>query len=119
MATSVLSFESSLRPSALAARAFLYETVEDLWRTVKAGAQPALRQIALNRIAAANAAEVGASVARTVGVLAGGSSIFKTSSLQRHMRDADAIAHHFTVAPHVWEDAGRVFMGRTPNAPMF
>jgi alkylation response protein AidB-like acyl-CoA dehydrogenase len=101
------------------ARAFLHETVEDLWRTVMTGAQPTPRQIALNRVAALNAAEVGASVARKVGVLAGGSSIFKTSAFQRHARDADAIAHHFTVAPHVWEDAGRVFMGRTPNAPMF
>jgi hypothetical protein len=35
------------------------------------------------------------------------------------MRDAEAIAHHFTVAPYVWEDAGRVFMGRQPTAPMF
>jgi alkylation response protein AidB-like acyl-CoA dehydrogenase len=105
--------------SLAAARAFLHETIEDLWRTLKAGGQPSLRQIALNRIAAANATEVGASVTRTAGVLAGGSAILETSSLQRHMRDADAIAHHFTVAPHVWEDAGRVFMGRTPGAPMF
>ena len=103
-----------------AARAFFYETVADLWRTVRDGGQPTPRQIALNRIAAANATEVGARVTRAANILAGGSSIYtKSSSLQRHMRDADAIAHHFTVAPYVWEDAGRVFMGRTPSAPMF
>jgi indole-3-acetate monooxygenase len=58
-------------------------------------------------------------VTRTAHVLAGGSSIYSSSSLQRHMRDAEAITHHFTVAPHVWEDAGRVFLGRQPTAPLF
>jgi alkylation response protein AidB-like acyl-CoA dehydrogenase len=102
-----------------AARAFFYEMVGELWRTVRDGGQPSPRQIALNRIAAANATEVGASVTRAANLLAGGGSIYARSSLQRHMRDADAIAHHFTVAPYVWEDAGRVFMGRQPTAPMF
>jgi indole-3-acetate monooxygenase len=102
-----------------AARAFLYATVEDLWQTARAGDQPTARQLALNRIAALNAAETGASVARTASVLAGGSSIYAASPLQRHMRDADAVTHHFTVSPHVWEDAGRVFLGRQPTAPIF
>jgi alkylation response protein AidB-like acyl-CoA dehydrogenase len=102
-----------------AARAFLYETLEDLWQTVCAGGVPTARQLAANRIAALNAAETGASVARVANVLAGGSSIYTASSLQRHMRDAEAITHHFTLAPHVWEDAGRVFLGRSPTAPIF
>jgi alkylation response protein AidB-like acyl-CoA dehydrogenase len=101
------------------ARAFLHAAVDALWRALGAGQQPTPRQIALARIAAVQATEVGASVTRSAGVLAGGGAIFKSSVLQRHMRDADAIAHHFSVAPHVWEDAGRVFMGRTPTAPMF
>ena len=105
--------------SLAAARSFLYETVEDLWETVGAGDEPTARQLALNRIAALNAAETGAAVTRTAGVLAGGSSIYAASSLQRHMRDADAVLHHFTVAPHVWEDAGRIFLGRKPTAPVF
>ena len=102
-----------------AARAFLYESVDDLWRTAQAGRQPTQRQLAQNRIAALHAAETGAAVARTAHLHAGGSSIYTSSSLQRHMRDAEAITHHFTVAPHVWEDAGRVFMGRVPIAPIF
>jgi indole-3-acetate monooxygenase len=102
-----------------AARSALYESVEDLWRTVTANAQPTPRQIAINRIACVHAAEVGAAITRTASVLAGGASIFKTASFQRHMRDAEAISHHFTVAPHVLEDAGRVLLGRAPTAPMF
>jgi alkylation response protein AidB-like acyl-CoA dehydrogenase len=105
--------------SLAAARGGLHDTVEDLWRTVSAGKRPSPKQIAQNRIAAVHAAETGASVARVAHVLAGGSSIYASSSLQRHMRDAEAITHHFTVAPHVWEDAGRVLLGRQPTAPLF
>jgi alkylation response protein AidB-like acyl-CoA dehydrogenase len=102
-----------------AARAFLHSAVQDLWNTARAGRQPSLEQIAMNRIACLNAAQTGADVTRTANQFAGGTSIYSASSLQRHMRDADAITHHFTVAPHVWEDAGRVFLGRQPVTPVF
>ena len=102
-----------------AARAFLWDAVGGVWRTIVEGGQPTARQIAFNRAACTHAAETAATVTARVGVLAGGSAIYATSSLQRHVRDADAVAHHFTVSPHTWEDAGRVFLGRSPLAPMF
>ena len=81
--------------------------------------RPPQRQLALGRTAAINAAETAAAVARTANTFAGGSSIYSTSSLQRHARDAEAITHHFTVAPHTWEEAGRVLFGREPTVPVF
>jgi indole-3-acetate monooxygenase len=105
--------------SLAAARAGLHESVEDLWQTARAGQQPNPKQLARIRIAALHAAETAASVTKTAHVLAGGSSIYASSSHQRHMRDAEAILHHFTIAPHVWEDAGRVLLGRKPTAPLF
>lgn len=105
--------------SLTAARLLLREAVADLWRVVSLGEQPAPRHIALARAAAMNAAEVGASVTRTACLLGGGGAIYTSSSLQRHMRDTEALTHHFCLAPTVWEDAGRVFLGRKPNAPMF
>ena len=101
------------------ARAYLYETVAELWDVVTAGGQPTPRQFASNRIACANAAETAATVTRTVSVLAGGSAVFASSSLHRHSRDADALAHHFSVSPHTWEDAGRVLLGRPPASVAF
>jgi alkylation response protein AidB-like acyl-CoA dehydrogenase len=101
------------------ARALLYDTVDDMWRTVQAGDAPSNRQIAVGRIAATNAAATAAAVTRTAGALGGGSAIYNDSSLQRHVRDADAITRHFTVAPHTWEEAGRVLLGRQPIAPVF
>jgi alkylation response protein AidB-like acyl-CoA dehydrogenase len=90
-----------------------------MWETVKAGTPVSNRQLALARIASNHAAETGANVTRTANTLAGGSSIYTKSSLQRHARDAEAITHHFTVAPHTWEEAGRVLFGRAPNVPAF
>src|SRR6185312_12186926 len=102
-----------------AARAFLYETADEMWNTVLSRKPVSNRQLALARVAAANAVETGASVARTANTLAGGSAIYTKSSMQRHARDAEAMTHHFTVAPHVWEEAGRVLLGRKPNTPAF
>jgi alkylation response protein AidB-like acyl-CoA dehydrogenase len=102
-----------------AARSFLFDAVEDIWGTVRAGEAPNLRQIARGRIAATHAAETAARVARTANTLAGGSAIYNASPMQRHARDAEAITHHFTVAPHSWEEAGRVFLGRQPTTPVF
>lgn len=101
------------------ARAMLHEVVEDIWDTVRGGSAPTPRQIAMGRAAATNAAETGAAVTRTVSRLAGGTAIYDSSPLQRHARDADAVAHHFTMAPHTWEEAGRVLLGRETIAPVF
>jgi alkylation response protein AidB-like acyl-CoA dehydrogenase len=102
-----------------AARSFLYDAVDDVWQTVVAGAEPTMRQRSLCRIAANNATEVAAQVTRTASTLAGSTSVYNTSSLQRHARDADVITHHFTQSPHVWEDAGRTLLGQEPLAPLF
>jgi alkylation response protein AidB-like acyl-CoA dehydrogenase len=101
------------------ASAFLHEAVEEMWQTVRAGGIPSSRQIACGRIAAVQAVESAADVTRTANTLAGGSAIYLKSSLQRHARDAEAVTHHFTVAPHTWEDAGRVLLGRRPVAAAF
>ena len=101
------------------ARAFLFEAVDEIWQTVRSGHAPTLRQIARGRVAATHAAETAARVTRTANTLAGGSAIYNASPMQRHARDAEAITHHFTVAPHLWEEAGRVFLGRQPTTPVF
>jgi len=102
-----------------AARSFLYDTVDDIWQTVLSGQQPTMRQRSLCRIASNQATEAASGVARTASTLAGGTSVYNSSSLQRHARDADIITHHMTQSPQVWEDAGRTLMGLDPLAPLF
>ena len=75
------------------ARSFLYDTVDEIWQTVAAGGEPTRRQIALGRIACIQAVETGATVTRTATTLAGGTSIYQGSSLQRNARDAEAVTH--------------------------
>lgn len=101
------------------ARSYVYGTVREIWETVRGGGEPTLRQLANGRIAAMQAVETAANVTREMNVLAGGGAIYAGASLQRHARDAEAILHHFTVAPHIWEEAGRVMMGRAPTVPVF
>jgi indole-3-acetate monooxygenase len=116
----VAQVELARAEAALAgARAFLYDAVEDMWQTICNGDQPTPRQVALGRMACNQAVETAATVTRTASALAGGSSIYNTSALQRHARDAEAVTHHFAVAPHAWEEAGRVLMGREPLVPVF
>jgi alkylation response protein AidB-like acyl-CoA dehydrogenase len=92
---------------------------KSMWDSVSNGRAPSKRDLALGHIAATHAAETGALVTRTANTLAGGSSIYAASALQRHARDAEAVTHHFTVAPHTWEEAGRVFLGREPIIPVY
>ncbi len=107
--------EAALR----SARSFLCNTAREMWDAVSDGRTPSPQDLAHGRLAAIHAVETSAAVARTANTLAGGSAIYLSSSLQRHARDAEAITHHFTVAPHVWEEAGRVLLGRDPLTPVF
>ena len=102
-----------------AARAYLYATTEDLWEVLKSGGTPTRRQIALARAAETQAVETAAAIARTASTLAGGGALYLASALQRHVRDTEAMTHHFTVAPPTWEQAGRVLLGDDPGVPAF
>ena len=54
-----------------------------------------------------------------LGELSSRAAIYTRSSLQRYARDAEAVTHHFTVAPYTWEDAGRVLLGRDAMVGVF
>ncbi len=91
---------------------------EDIWNALTAGQEVTPRQNALARIAAVEGARAAAAVAHRVSTIAGGSSLYLSSSIQRHARDADAVTHRFVVSPPVLEDAGRVLLGMDPASPI-
>ncbi len=71
------------------------------------------------RLAASEAARIAAAVAHRVSTIAGGTSLYLKSPIQRMQRDADAVTHHFVLSPPVLEDAGRVLLGMEPTSPIF
>ena len=102
--------EASLR----AARAFLYSQVETVWETIAAGGKADPSATNLLRLAAINAAEVGANVTQTACKLIGTSTIRLSSPMQRFMRDAHTVNLHAFLGEHHLESAGRILLGMKP-----
>jgi indole-3-acetate monooxygenase len=94
-----------------AARSYLYEAVEDAWRTASDGAVVPVEQRAALRLAATHATIAAAAATDAAYGLGGGSSIYETSPLQRRFRDIHAATQHMLVAPATWELTGRLLLG--------
>jgi len=94
-----------------AARAFLYQSVENAWEAVLSGASVPARQQALLRAAANHACRSASAVVDAVYASAGSSSVYRSSPLQRHFRDVHAVTQHFFHCEDVDQQAGQVLLG--------
>jgi alkylation response protein AidB-like acyl-CoA dehydrogenase len=94
-----------------ASRAFLFSSIDEAWRSASAGRAIDLRLRAHLRLAATHAMRTAASVVDRMYDLAGGSSLYETSPLQRRFRDVHAATQHVMVAPAIYELAGRILLG--------
>lgn len=89
-------------------RAFLFETVNKAFDTAEEKGIIDLDIRANVRLAATHAVRSCADVTRSMYELAGGSSVFLSSPLQRRMRDAQVATQHMMVSPQTYELVGRV-----------
>jgi alkylation response protein AidB-like acyl-CoA dehydrogenase len=105
--TALAMAEADLR----SARAFFHETVAAAWDVAQSTGQVDVKQRALLRLAATNATRKSADVTRAMYDLAGGSSVFLSSPLQRRFRDAHVATQHLMISPPTYELTGRVLMG--------
>jgi alkylation response protein AidB-like acyl-CoA dehydrogenase len=101
-----------------AARALLYGTVDEAWQDILHGKEVSLRQRALLRAAAAHATASAAQVVDTAYSIAGGTSLYLTSPLQRHFRDVHGVTQHAVNARAAFEAAGRVLLGFDAGVPL-
>jgi len=110
----VAAAEASLR----AARGLLYETVDAAWRAAQSreSIPVALRNDL--RLAATHAARASAEIVRSMYDLAGGSSIYDDSPLQRRFRDAHTATAHFQVNEASRELPGRILLGLSADPSM-
>jgi alkylation response protein AidB-like acyl-CoA dehydrogenase len=95
-----------------AARAFLLDEVAAAWDRCVAGDPVTLEQRVRIRLAGANAAERAAHAADTAYTLAGGTSVYTSSILQRLQRDAHVPTQHIQAAPKLYETVGRALLGQ-------
>jgi alkylation response protein AidB-like acyl-CoA dehydrogenase len=99
-----------------AARAFLLDEVAAAWDRCVAGDPVTLDQRVRIRLAGANAAQQAAHAADTAYTLAGGTSVYSTSILQRLQRDAHVPTQHIQAAPKLFETVGRALLGQEIDA---
>lgn len=102
-----------------AARCYVYRTLEGLWATLCAGEQPAPRQRAHYRMMMTHAHQAAKQVIGTLYDLAATSAIFRSSPLDRNMRDILTSSQHRVVHPKMYRPAGRLILGLDPEELFF
>jgi len=103
----------------LSARHLLYDTIDAVWGKVSRGLRPELEDRRLLRLAAVHVAETSVKTVQTVYTAAGGSSVHRSSPLQRCLRDVNIVTQHRMVGAANLEIAGGYKLGDDRNLIMF
>jgi indole-3-acetate monooxygenase len=101
------------------ARAFMFDEAQKLWDTVAAGDAPSLKQRAIARLSAAQAASASAQAVDLLYNAAGGTAIYEYNLLERCFRDVHAATQHIGISSANFELSGRVLLGLDPGTPRF
>ena len=99
-----------------AARSLLYSTIDQVWELTHTE-QPTVEHRRLLRTAVVHAVDTAVEVIDRMYTVAGGTSVFDESGLQRNLRDVHVATQHMMVAEPVMELAGRVMLGLDDSAP--
>ncbi len=110
----VATAEATLR----SARAFYYEAIEAAWANAQRGDVISIEQRRDIRLATTFAVQSSVRVVDAMYTLAGGSSVYETSTLQRRFRDVHVATQHIMVAPTTLETVGRLLLGIETNTQM-
>lgn len=93
------------------ARAFLYDELAQAWASASGGDRIDVATRARIRLACVHAATSAAQATDIAYTLAGGTSVFESSPLQRCLRDVHVATQHLMVSPRLYETLGRMFFG--------
>ena len=94
-----------------AAWTLLLDAVDDTFRDARAGRSSTVDQRRRIRLAATHATQTAADVAASMFRTAGGAAVYRTSPIQRCLRDTAVAAQHAMVAPRTMETMGRMRLG--------
>ena len=110
----VATAEATLR----SARAFYYEAIDAAWQKARRGDAIPIEERRDIRLATTHAVQASVRVVDSMYTLAGGSSVYDTSDLQRRFRDVHVATQHVMVAPTTLETVGRLLLGVPTNTQM-
>jgi indole-3-acetate monooxygenase len=100
------------------ARAFVYETFEEMWQVLASGEMPSLKCRARARLAMVHASATCTQAVEMVYKANGGASVYSGNPLERRLRDIQTAGQHTVVSMKTWEAAGRVLLGLDPQHGM-
>jgi alkylation response protein AidB-like acyl-CoA dehydrogenase len=100
------------------ARAWLIEEIGKSWDLAGRGDNLSIERRAALRLVAVHAVDAAVKATDICYTLAGGTSVYRSSPLQRRFRDVHVITQHMMVAAPVYELAGRVLLGLPTDPSM-
>ena len=101
-----------------AARALLYNTLDDVWQWVSSGQEVTVDQRADLLLAATNASESAVRVVERMHTLAGTSAIYSGNPIERCFRDIQVARQHRFYTESRYETFGRMYFGLEPDYGM-
>jgi alkylation response protein AidB-like acyl-CoA dehydrogenase len=102
-----------------AARAYVYQTFDQIWHEAVKGQKIDMRQKAYAQLAATHAILASAEVVDLVHAAAGTTGIRNENQLQRHFRDVHTVTQHGFASASRYESAGQVLLGLPHDWPFF
>jgi alkylation response protein AidB-like acyl-CoA dehydrogenase len=101
------------------ARAFVFESIEDVWQATLREEPVSAEQRVLVHLACTNACQASIRAVEIVCSAAGTTANFTSCPLERCMRDVRVVPQHIMVSPQWAEVAGRVLLGLEGDSPFF
>ncbi|MDB2668493.1 acyl-CoA dehydrogenase family protein [Alphaproteobacteria bacterium] len=93
------------------ARLLYWDGLEQVWADVQNGADITPEKRAEMRLVSTYAVRQSVEVVRAIHDLAGGTSVYMSSSIQRRLRDAETMTQHMISSASTYELVGRVMLG--------
>ena len=100
------------------ARLYLFDSLEQLWRTVSKTGEAPMELRGQVRLAASHAVSSAVQAVDLMYAAAGATALYTSSPLERAFRDVHAMTQHIGVHPRVMETTGRVLFGLEPDTPL-
>jgi alkylation response protein AidB-like acyl-CoA dehydrogenase len=101
-----------------AARAYFYESNDDIWRKGAGTPQVDSNSRALARLASVTAVKLSAQAVDLIYDAAGISAIRTSCAIERCWRDIHAVTQHVILSTGRFEVIGRVLLGLDPGSPI-